>query len=127
MITTLKKISKSDWPQASVGWNMQGLLKAILFDSVVTVLVESSDVMLAFRHWYDQASKGVEPKEYTIMPQWQGMMNMIKWKRIEVMERTFNEERDADFVKMRMVAIWEAQNTMEREANERSNPSVFLA
>jgi hypothetical protein len=41
--------------------------------------------------------------------------------------RIFDEEEDADIVKMRMVAIWKAQETMERGVNERSNPSVFFA
>jgi hypothetical protein len=30
-------------------------------------------------------------------------------------------------IRMRMIAIREAQETMEREVNEQSNPSVFLA
>jgi hypothetical protein len=48
-------------------------------------------------------------------------------KRIQGNYRKFEEDQDADFVRMRMVAMWEAQETMERGVSERDNPSTFLA
>jgi hypothetical protein len=89
--------------------------------------VESSDVIPEFEQCLEQTGKEVEPEEYTTMPQWQKKKKMMKSKGIEILAREFNEEGDAEFVKMRMVAIWEAQETMERGVDERSNPSVFLA
>jgi hypothetical protein len=41
--------------------------------------------------------------------------------------RTFDEERDAEAIKMRMVVIWEAHETMELGVSERSNSTTFLA
>jgi hypothetical protein len=93
--------------------------------SEVTVLVESSEVMYALKHCFDQAAKGASPEEDTSMPQWKMMMmTMMKDKRIGVLARTLDEDGDMDFVKMRMAAIWE---TMERGAEGTSNPSIFLA
>jgi hypothetical protein len=127
MITTLKMISSGDWPQAYAAWNLSGLPKAIPFDSEVTILVESSDVMLIFKHYFEQSTMGAELEEYTRMPQWQTMMKIVKGKGVQALAMNFEEEGDVDFVKMRIVAICEAQETMERGVNERSNPSVFLA
>jgi hypothetical protein len=66
-------------------------------------------------------------KVYTSVPKWQVMMKRIKEKRIQVEGREFNEREDAESVKMRTAAIWEAQETMERRVDGRSNPSIFLA
>jgi hypothetical protein len=49
-----------------------------------------------------------------------------KSKRIQGTYRKFEEDQDADFVRMRMVVIWEAQETMERGVAERDHPSGFL-
>jgi hypothetical protein len=55
------------------------------------------------------------------------MMNMTRTKGVQVIAREFDEKEDADYVRMRMVAIWEAQETMEPGVIERTNPSDFLA
>jgi hypothetical protein len=83
--------------------------------------------MFAVKHCFKQDCKGVAPEECTNTPQWQNMMKMMRSKWIQVWASEFDEEGDAEFVKMRMVAIWEAQETMERGVEERSNPSLFLA
>jgi hypothetical protein len=41
--------------------------------------------------------------------------------------RKFDEERDVDAIRRRMVEIIEAQETIERGVSERSNPTTFLA
>jgi hypothetical protein len=41
--------------------------------------------------------------------------------------RAFHDEQDADFLRMRMIAIWEAEETMQRGVSERHYPSTFLA
>jgi hypothetical protein len=46
---------------------------------------------------------------------------------IQMACRAFNEEFDAPFIKMRMIGIRQAQETMERWVDERANPSTFLA
>jgi hypothetical protein len=40
----------------------------------------------------------------------------------------FEEEvQDSDYIKMRMLAIWEAQEAMTSGASERDHPSTFPA
>jgi hypothetical protein len=41
--------------------------------------------------------------------------------------RQFNEDKEDPLIKMRVLAIWEAQEAMERGASETDNPSAFLA
>jgi hypothetical protein len=41
--------------------------------------------------------------------------------------RKFDGKMNADFIKMRVIAIREAQETMERGVSERDNPSTFPA
>jgi hypothetical protein len=43
------------------------------------------------------------------------------------MEAREFDERGDDFVRMRMVAILEAQEIMERGVEERSHPTFFIA
>jgi hypothetical protein len=57
----------------------------------------------------------------------QELMEMIRRKRIQGEAREFDEREDAEFVKMKMVAIWEAQETMERGVVGRRNSPDFLA
>jgi hypothetical protein len=61
------------------------------------------------------------------MPQWQRMMKLIREKGIQMVAMEVDERGDADFVRMRMVAILEAQETRERGVSESSNVSVFFA
>jgi hypothetical protein len=106
---------------------MDGLLRAIPFLSEATVVVESSDVMNAFMDCFEQSTEGVDPEEYTSTPQWHTMMKMIRDKRIDVVARKFDEEDDPESVNVRIVAILEAHETMERAVDERINPSIFFA
>jgi hypothetical protein len=55
------------------------------------------------------------------------MLRAQKSKEIQRKFRNFDEEQDADFIRMRMLAIWEAQETMKRGVIERDNRSTFLA
>jgi hypothetical protein len=55
------------------------------------------------------------------------MNSTTKRKSIQGFVRKFEDEQDADYIRMRMIAIREAQQTMERGSDERSNLSVFLA
>jgi hypothetical protein len=84
------------------------------------------DAMYAFNPCFDQDRRGVAPEEYTSMPQWQKMMKQTRDKRIQVVAREFDESGDAEFARMRMVAIWEAQDTMERRVEERSYATLFF-
>jgi hypothetical protein len=46
---------------------------------------------------------------------------------VQVVAREFDEKEDADYVRMRIVAIWEAQEAMERGLEEREHPSLYFA
>jgi hypothetical protein len=48
---------------------------------------------------------------------WSGGGNDTQW--------AFHDEQDADF--LRMIAILEAEETMQRGVSDRDNPSTFLA
>jgi hypothetical protein len=50
-----------------------------------------------------------------------------KSKRIQGQYREFNEEPEADFIKMRMIAVLEAEETVERGLSERDHPSTCFA
>jgi hypothetical protein len=41
--------------------------------------------------------------------------------------RKIDDEADEEYAKMRSIAIWEAQATMERGVSERDDASTFLA
>jgi hypothetical protein len=59
------------------------------------------------------------------MPRWLEMIKMRNSKSLLAICREFDEEVDAPFVKMKMIAIRQAQGTME--ASEKDNLSTFLA
>jgi hypothetical protein len=49
IISVRKNVCCNDWPQAHVGWQVDGLFKMIPEGSVVTVITESSDVAAGFK------------------------------------------------------------------------------
>jgi hypothetical protein len=56
--------------------------------------------------------------------------DMMMWKKedgLGLWVRQFDEEADAQWIKMGMAAIWEANEEMERGVSERDNLSTFLA
>jgi hypothetical protein len=55
------------------------------------------------------------------------MMKMIKRKRIQAVTRERDEREDDYYIRMRIVAIWETQEAMERGVEGRSNSPIFLA
>jgi hypothetical protein len=124
LVVTLKMASSGDWPHAFSAWNITGMSKAIPFYSNVTIIAESSDVGRGFGRCISQANKGDEPEEDKSIPQWQTMRRMVRDKGIQLVVRSFDEEADGEFVKMRMVAILEAQEERERDFEDRrSRPS----
>jgi hypothetical protein len=65
-----------------------------------------------------------------------GMSNISQRRRflgmwteygIETAVREFYEEQDVACIKMRMLAIWEAQKSMTYGANDRNDSLIFLA
>jgi hypothetical protein len=70
---------------------------------------------------------GCDAIEYTNSIQCKNMLQKWKFKGIRALCREFDEAQDAAGVKMRMIGIWEAQETMERAVSERDDPSTFIA
>jgi hypothetical protein len=68
-----------------------------------------------------------DPTKYTNSPQWQEMLLLWKNKGIQEELRKFDDEWDAYFSRMRMIAICHSHETMVRGVSERDNPSAFLA
>jgi hypothetical protein len=86
------------------------------------------NVLNAFYHCFDQEHKGVSPEEYTTMSHWQEIMGVARQKGIQFDAREFNEEKDADYIRMRMIAIWEGKETMGRGTGRLDvGPIDFLA
>jgi hypothetical protein len=54
------------------------------------------------------------------------MMKTMRERGIQFRVKVFNEEEDADRIKMRELASWKAQDTVEREVNARRTPIIFL-
>jgi hypothetical protein len=69
LISVRKNVCCNNWPQSHVGWQVDRLFKMIREGSVVTVITESSDVAAGFKHCSEQHAKGLQPAEYTAMPQ----------------------------------------------------------
>jgi hypothetical protein len=68
-----------------------------------------------------------DPIKYTNSPEGREILSEWKYQGVQGEYRRFEEEKDAGFIKMRLITIWEAQETMERGVSERDNPSTFLA
>jgi hypothetical protein len=58
---------------------------------------------------------------------WRNLLLTRKSQSLTVKLREFDEGLDGPLVKMRMISILQAQETMERGVSERDNPSTFLA
>jgi hypothetical protein len=58
---------------------------------------------------------------------WTDMFKGMRSPGITGETRAFNGEADTCVIRMRMLVIWEAQQTMELGASERDNPTAFLA
>jgi hypothetical protein len=67
------------------------------------------------------------PCQSTRMQQWREISTIAKNKGIQLECRQCDEDFDAPCIKMKMIAIRRAQETMERGVSERDNPSTFLA
>jgi hypothetical protein len=126
-IAVKKNTGARDWQQAYIGTQVEGLFKSIPEGSTVEMITESSDVTLGFNHCCEQHRRELQPEQYMCMPQWIGMMRTMMQRNIDFKVRTFDEENDMGPIKMRMLWIWEAQDTKERGVSERSNPSTCLA
>jgi hypothetical protein len=127
-IATIKNHGKGLCPQAFAASQLCRVVNELPTQGAwVRLLVESADVLYAFRHGFDRMSRGESREEYTSMEQWQALMGKIGEKRVAVEAREFHEYQDAEFTKMRMAGICEAQEMMEAGVADRSNPTSFLA
>jgi hypothetical protein len=65
--------------------------------------------------------------ENVSLPQWRSFIEVWTGKNTQGRFRKFGEGLDERFIYQRTVAIWEAQETMERGVSERDNASALLA
>jgi hypothetical protein len=124
LITTLKMVRKEDWPVAHSAY---AWFKTMPDRSEVTILLESDDVAAALVECERMEQQHLDMIKHANSPQWKESLLAWKNKRIQGSYRKFVEVLDADFIKMRMVAIWDAQETMECGVSERDDASNFLA
>jgi hypothetical protein len=65
--------------------------------------------------------------EYVTVVQWKSMFQRMRQKGITGQIRKFDEEADTGLIRMKMIALWEADQTMQHRVSERDNPCTFLA
>jgi hypothetical protein len=91
------------------------------------ILRDSDDMDLSFQSCTRMAGEHFDPVEHTTMVQWKNNVPETGRKGIHGQIRKFDEEGGADFIRMRMIETWQAEETMQRGASERGNPTAFLA
>jgi hypothetical protein len=115
-VSILKAGSPNWWPVELGVLAMGYVFKAIPKESEVQFLIDSEDITEAFneRRW-----------EYSCVPgggmsqEWAMMFGEQQKKNIGGEVRRFDKENDAEFLQLRMTAMWVAEETMHRAVAER--------
>jgi hypothetical protein len=71
--------------------------------------------------------RNADPTEYVTMPQWCELWRIWKDKGLSGMYKKAEGDVDDNLLRMRSIAIWEAQKWMERGVSDRDNSATFLA
>jgi hypothetical protein len=92
VISVMKQTFCNDWSQGHVGWHVEGVMKMIPEGLAFTVITESSDVALGFKHCVEQLARGCnEPEDYTSIRQWLNMLKTIGEMGIKFWARNNNK------------------------------------
>jgi hypothetical protein len=91
------------------------------------MLVESENVLFWLVECGTQEYQYCDRNKDMTMPQWLEMIRIRQNRDIQVACLAFDEELNTPFIRIRMIEIREAQETMERGVSERANFSTFLA
>jgi hypothetical protein len=93
----------------------------------VCMFTETEETLAAVATCLEQEAQGRDAMSFTQMPQWQDMLNIRKDLVIGGVFRKVEDEQDAPFIRMRVIAIRQAHKMMERAVSERDNPIDFFA
>jgi hypothetical protein len=91
------------------------------------ILLDSKDMDQAFDGGRKMIEDHADPVPHMTPVQWRDMFQVMSQMGIHGEIRKFDEEGDADFIRVSMVAAWQPEETMQRAVSERDNPTTFLA
>jgi hypothetical protein len=92
------------------------------------LIIETLDVHHALKAYADLIGHGWDQKYYCTVEEWRSLMGAWQRQCIQAQIREFEEEgQDSDCIKMRMLAIWEADQAMRDGVADRDHPTGFLA
>jgi hypothetical protein len=109
-----------DWPVDHGARAIGRIFKVLPIDCQMQILLDSEEVDRAF-----QGCTGMI--EYTTVVQWEIMFRETRQKGITREVRKFDDEANAEPLRMNMMAMWEAKETTQRAVSDRDNPIAFLA
>jgi hypothetical protein len=126
-VSTLKTSAMADWPVAHGAYTIGSLLRSIPIGCQIGILLDSENMDLAFMSCEEMDRRRFDPVEYASLVQWRNTFQEMRKRDISGEIRKFDEEREGGFIRMRMIATWQAKDTMQCGASESDNPSTFLA
>jgi hypothetical protein len=103
------------------------LFKALRICCQIQILLDSDDMHEAFHGCARMIRKHFGPMEYTTVVQSKIMFRKVRQKGITLGVRKFDDEANGKLIQMLMIAILEADETMQHAVSERDNPAAFLA
>jgi hypothetical protein len=109
-------------------WNrLRGVVEALPKGESLDLIVERDEVHQALKSCADIAGRGWDPKVYCALPEWRSLMKARVRQCIQAHVREFQEEGlDSECIKMRMLAIWEADEAVRDGVSQRDHPTGFL-
>jgi hypothetical protein len=127
LISGRKLTGMEDWPVGHSAHAIWGLFRSVPDGCHVVILLDSEDIAAGFDYCASTEAEHDDPLLCCTNIQLHEMYTMMIRKGIHGWTRKSDGEQDADFIRMRMIAVLEAQERTERGVNERDNPSIFLA
>jgi hypothetical protein len=92
------------------------------------LIVETLGVYDAIKGCVDLLEHGWDQQYYCTVPDWRNLMGVWKRQCTQTTIREFEEHgQDRDCIKMRMLAIWEADQAMRDGISQREHPTGFFA
>jgi hypothetical protein len=106
---------------------MNGAFRALPVGCDAEVQLDSNDMAAGFHYLETPTNDHHDPAQDIQMVQRREMIKTVRKRRIYGIVRKFEEGRDKELIRLRMIAIRQADEEMKRGAGERHNPCTFLA
>jgi hypothetical protein len=126
-ISVLKSCGKEDHPIVVTGVVLEYVFRNLPSQSQILLMPETPEVQDALKPTRDIVFRNWDGKTYCNIPQWQRLIETSMTCGSNVQVRQLDEEIGYECAKMRMLAIWEAQEAMMNGVSQRDNgPTDFL-